>query len=514
MTEGQLAAQLQQAIAHHQRGHLAEAEQLYQAILSRDPNNFDALQLLGLIASQCGAYNAAIDLIGRALAIKPIHAVAQHNRGVAFMGLGRLDEALGCLEKAVAIRPDYADALLNRGSVLYQLGWLDAALMSYNRALAVAKGNAFALANKSVVLLDLDRPEEALAAADQALKAQPDNPDTLYNRGNALRMLKRLDEANAAYDRAIALRPDYPNAHLNAAMSHLAGGDFARGWEEYEWRWRTPQHAGTERNFTAPQWNGEDVRGKTLLIHAEQGLGDAIQFSRYAALAAECGARVVLEVHETLKVLLRPLAGVSEIIARGETLPAFDVHCPMLSLPRAFKTTVETIPAQVPYLTPDPGVVSSWQSRLPEGRRVGVVWRGNPKFGNDRKRSLEVAKLSPLLASGASLVSLQKEIAAGDEQWLAANNVVHFGNELRDFTDTAALASLMDAVVSVDTSVAHLAGALGKKTWILLPHRNADWRWMLDREDSPWYPTARLLRQPTVGDWDSVIARVARELAA
>jgi hypothetical protein len=292
-------------------------------------------------------------------------------------------------------------------------------------------------------------------------------------------------------------------------------GEFHKGWNEFEWRWRWGDFPSQKRNFTQPLWVGkESLAGKTILLHSEQGLGDAIQFSRYARMVSALGARVILEAGKPLLSLFSTLSGVSQLVERGSPLPSFDFHCPLLSLPLAFKTQMDSIPSSTPYLLSDPERVSRWQSRLGAKYkpRVGLVWRGNPTHKNDRNRSILLSQLIKHLPDHCLYVSLQKEVRDTDKDVLGyRNDIFQYGSELNDFSDTAAVCELMDIVISVDTSVAHLAGALGKEVWILLPYV-PDWRWLLDRNDSPWYPTAKLYRQEVIGDWNGVLEKVKSDL--
>jgi hypothetical protein len=342
----------------------------------------------------------------------------------------------------------------------------------------------------------------------------PGHPQVLTNRGHALRRLDRPLEALADFEAALVKGPEFPEAHFEAAMTRLTLGDFDAGWKAYEWRWKTGTFASQRRQFRCPLWLGDaPVSGKTLLLHAEQGLGDTIQFIRYAPLLAGRGAKVVCEVQPELRSLLSQFDNI-QIVAQGEPLPPFDLHCPLLSLPLAFATKPGTIPAAVPYLAPAAERLAHWRDRLPQQRpRAGFVWSGSPSHKNDRNRSIPLARLAALFDDPPlRCFSLQSELRDADNEVLRGlPNLVHLGAGLRDFADTAAVISLLDVVISVDTSVAHLAGALGKPVVILLPYA-ADFRWMRGRDDSPWYPTAKLLRQPAFGDWDSVIARLGDEL--
>jgi hypothetical protein len=331
----------------------------------------------------------------------------------------------------------------------------------------------------------------------------------LCNRGVTLHHLKRFEEALASYAGALAARSDYADAHYNEAHCRMLLGDFPRGWEKHESRWDMPLFRHRRRNFVQPQWSGsDDVAGKT-------GFGDTIQFCRYAPLVAARGARVILEVQEPLRELMRTLDGVAQILARGEPLPDFDLHCPVLSLPLAFGTQVATIPSATPYLRASAAAVRHWSARLGarDRPRIGFAWSGSPLHENDHSRSIGLGSFLQLFAGvDAAFVSLQRDIRAGDAAVLQGrSDVLHFGEEFEDFSDTAAMISNLDLIISVDTGVVHLAGALAKPVWVLLPFVS-EWRWLLDREDSPWYPTARLFRQDETRAWDAVIARVRAAL--
>jgi Glycosyltransferase family 9 (heptosyltransferase) len=333
----------------------------------------------------------------------------------------------------------------------------------------------------------------------------------------SLQAINRHADAIASFDRALALQPDFADAHFNQSLALLAIGDYARGQAKYEWRWKRSGPDGVRHNFGRPLWLGEyPLQGKTILLHAEQGLGDTIQLVRYVDPLARGGANVILEVHPELKPLLARLAGCRAVIARGEARPAFDVHCPLGSLPLALKTEPGSVPADIPYLAADAERVSRWRPRLEAfgGPRVALVWAGNAAHANDRNRSLPLAKLADLWAGGGvRFVSLQRDLRTGDAEILAAAPVLHLGHELADFDDAAAVLASCDLAIAVDTSVAHLAGALGRPLWVLLPFAS-DWRWTADRDRSPWYPSARLYRQPRARDWDSVVARLVGDLAA
>ena len=566
---------MQEAVALHQQGRLREAEKLYARVLKAEPEHFDALHLLGLAKAQGGqmgeAYRLmsaalklnpkapdawmnlanvlhalkrdaeALDCLDKAMALRPGDPDALHNRGNALLALGRPQDALACFDAVLARNPRHADALLNRGSALATLDRSEPALADFDAALALMPGHPAALYNRGNALSALGRYDEAIAAFDRALAAAPNHVQAWNNRGRALQVLNRHDDAIKSFDKAIELQKDYADAHFNRALSLLTLGDLAPGFEQYEWRWKRSGMSDTRRGYGKPLWLGEyPLTRKTILLHAEQGLGDTIQFARYAPLLARAGARVVLEVQPELKTLLAGLEGVAACYARGETLPAYDVHCPLGSLPLALKTEPGNIPADIPYLRADEAHLAKWRARIEAlpGKRVALAWAGNASHANDRNRSIDLALLEPLLAQGGvsggvSFLSIQRELRGNDAELLARHgNVSHLGGELSDMADTAAVAALADLTISVDTSVVHLAGALGRPVWVMLPFA-PDWRWTPARdpekwepvfgkdhaqtketgEHSPWYPQARLLRQPTLGDWPSVIAALRAELA-
>jgi len=441
----------------------------------------------------------------RAIALRPDFAEVFSNRGNTLHELERLVEALASYDRALTLRPDFAEALSNRGNTLHKLKRFEEALASYDRALTLRRDFAEALSNRGNTLRELKRFEEALASYDRALTLRPDFAEALSNRGNTLHELKRFEEALASYDRAITLRPYVPSTHIHEALCRFLIGDLDRGWKKFEWRRQ-------KRAFAKPRWLGSsEIVGRTILIHAEAGagFGDTIQFCRYVPLVAERGAaHVILEVQSPLKELMSTLAGGSQIVSRRDPLPDFDMYCPLLTLPLAFGTQLETIPSATPYLRPSAQIAAKWDARLGSRRRsrIGLAWHGD--LTRLPQRAISLNSLLPLLDVNATFVSLQREVRADDAAVLKdQSDLHHFGDELNNFSDTAALVSNLDLVISVDTSVAHLAGALAKPVWVMLPFV-PDGRWLLDREDSPWYPTARLFRQDEARSWDSVIARI------
>jgi len=530
------------AVTDYRAGRLAQAEDALRQATAAKPDHAQAFHLLGVIAHQRGFNAQAADHIRMAISWDAAQASYRCNLGVVLDELGQFEEAEASLRAALRLRPEYPEALNNLGKVLTERGRPAQAEESLRAALALRPDSRDALNNLGNALSDLGRAQEAEDTLRRALRLQPDTPDALNNLGVALSQLGRSSEAEASFQAALRLRPDYPDAHSNLGAAQfdlrrlaeaeasyrqalrlrpdfvdarrnlaclaLITGRYAEGWEENEWRWKTKHMAPAVRNFPAPLWGGEAIGGRVILLHAEQGLGDTLQFCRYAPLI-EAGAKVVLEVQAPLVRLLSRMPGVAQIVARGEALPSFDLHCPLMSLPRAFGTRLETIPA-APYLAAEPADAAMWRERLSGlvGLKVGLVWAGEPRAGFadleaiDARRSMALATLGPLAeAPGVSFVSLQKGKSATQAAVPPpAMSLVDHTADLKDFADTAALIDNLDLVISVDTSVAHLAGGMGKPVW-LLNRFDTCWRWLLDRDDSPWYPTLRQFRQPSPGDW-------------
>lgn len=497
-------------------GRYDEAITVFDQVLSIKRRSPEAHNNRGTVLDKMGRDEEALESFNSALAIKPGSPEILTNQASVLRKLGRHAEALKSFERVVAIKPDHAQAHTHRGVTLADLNRFDEALACYDRALALAPDLVEAINNRGHALEKLGRPDDALACYERALAINPAHAEVLYNRNNALAALGRHQEALASCSQATALNPAHVNAQWNEAMLRLRLGDFAGGWKKYEWRWKREGAAKKLRKFSQPLWLGQDaVAGNTILLHHEQGLGDTIQFARYATLLAKRDARVILEVQPPLKSLLSQIGGGVQVIGRGEDIPRFDLHCPLLSLPLACRTELGTIPADIPYLAAPADRIEQWKARLPQGKqRVGLVWSGNATHKDDHNRSIALSRLAPLFDTpDIAFVSLQKELRDSDAATLAADlRITDLGSHFEDFSDTAAVIAQLDLVIAVDTSVAHLAGALGKPVWILLPFC-PDWRWLLDRADSPWYPTARLFRQPRINDWDSVVAEVTRELA-
>ena len=519
---------------------------------ARNPQNAEALGNLGIALATVGELDRAAVSFERAVELNPSYAEALTNLGNLRLAQGRLNDAIACHRRAIAARPDYAQAWCNLGIALRarklpddaaqaqssfehaldlnpdfpeahnNLGLLlqdrgesRLALDEFDRALSLRQDYAEAHNNRGFALESLGTVDEAAIEYDRALRLKPEYAEAHNNRGGLLQAEGRLAEAGACFDRAVALKPDFAIAHYNRALLSLLLGGFAAGLREYEWRWGFLPH----REFSMPLWRGEPPIGKRILLHSEQGLGDAIQFLRYVPLVAAAGGEVVLEVGEPLMRLAQAIPEVSRVLRSGEPPPECDLQCPLMSLPLAFATRLESVPARTPYLAiPEAARRKADCLHWPgTGLRVGLVWAGNPKHRKDRERSIPLRFLEGLFkVPGVSLFSMQMGAAA--EELVRANElgITDLAPQIDDLADTAALLQRLHLVISVDTAVAHLAGALGVPAWVLLPFA-PDWRWLLEREDSPWYPSIRLFRQPRPGDWasmlDAVHAALADELA-
>jgi tetratricopeptide (TPR) repeat protein len=496
-------------------GELAKAERLYAECLQHQANSFDAFYGLGQIHYRRGRLDSALACFQEALKCDLSRAEGFAGLGLVFLALRDFAHALNSFQQGLRLEPDNAELLNGEGVSLLELRRPREALACFERVLARCPQHADALGNRGNTLLRLNRVEEAVAAYDRLLELAPNNAPLLANRAAALRRLDRPEEALASARKALAIKPGFAQARFVEAVARLSLGDFATGWQAYEARWHVGWLASQRRDYGAPLWLGkEPLDGKTILLHAEQGLGDTIQFVRYVPLLAAQGASIVLEVQEPLVRLLSGMSGVAKIIARKEPLPPYDFHCPLLSLPLACATTLATIPADVPYLAPAHADLARWQARLPAQRPlVGLAWSGERSHDNDLNRSLRLETLLPLFDSpGVGFVSLQHEVREEDRALLQSrSDIAQIGGEFTDFADSAAVIAALDAVIAVDTAVAHLAGAIGKPLFLLLPYA-ADFRWLRERGDSPWYPSAQLMRQPRFGDWDAVVGRLRQDL--
>lgn len=589
---------LQQALALHQKGQMAPAEELYKKALAKSPEHFETNYLYGMLKLHQEDWQTAAQQLGKAIELNPGHIDTYFDHATALQKLGRHEEAIRSLDRAIALKPDFAEALLQRGNSQRETGRTQAALDSFQRALAIDADNANAWFQRGNVkhdlkqlgeardsyrkavelrpdfaegwfnlgntLKDLEQPEQALEAYDHALEIEPDFAQALtnrgyvlflmkrsadalesydrasllddasselwFNRGSTLEDLQRFDEAIASYQRAQQIDPDAASPHWNESLTRLLLGDFETGWQKYEWRWSTEQMRDFERRLPQPLWLGkESLQGKTILLHSEQGFGDTLQFARFVPLLAAKGARVILEVQPSLKNLMANLPGVSQVITSSDyPRPQFDLHCPLMSLPLACGVTGDEDIPRAPYLAAEPKKWGEWYRRMPQNRalRVGLVWSGNPRVNNaaanrvDSLRSMPFETLAPIVElardqGGVEFYSLQvgDNAAAQLRRHPLAAYVKDYSAELRDFSETAGLIANLDLVISVDTSVCHLAGAIGKPVW-LLNRFNTCWRWQLERTDTPWYQNFTIFRQSVQGDWSDVIAQMREALSA
>ena len=601
---------LASAFEHHQAGRLPQAAQLYQEILRRNPNQFDALQLLGIIAAQSHNHQLATECFSKAikqnpsmpglyynlgnvlqeqgqlkeatasyrlaLALAPNYAETHNNLGLALEKQGELTEAIASYKLAVALQPSQAQSHQNLGLALQKQGDLAAAIACFQVAVTLQPDCAGFQVNLANVLQEQQRWQEAIAHYQQALFLQPDSAEIYHNLGMALHSLERWDEAIAHYQQALVIQPDvaeiysnmaatkrkqwrfneaiadyrqalflqphaaeihdnlgmilheqlrleeailhyklalnlkpnYANAHFNLSMALLLGGNLPPGFTEYEWRWQKVD--SPPRPFSQPLWDGSSLKGKTVLLHGEQGFGDQIQFIRYVSLVAQFQGRIVVECSLPLVRLFTTVTGINQVVPRGETLPTFDVHAPLMSLPLILGTTLETIPAQIPYLYPSPTIPMPLATAA-NTLKVGITWAGSPLLTGNQNRFCSLEDFLPLLdIPNVALYSLQTGLQAQELTSLSVP-IPDLSPQLNDFADTASMLAQLDLIISIDTAVAHLAGALGKPAWVILPFA-PDWRWLLKREDSPWYPTLRLFRQSQPGDWAGVMQRVKQAL--
>ncbi|WP_431661768.1 FkbM family methyltransferase [Pantanalinema rosaneae] len=507
------------AIALSQDGQLDAAIAHYQQAIALKADYANAHHNLGAVLFKQNRWEEAIPYYQQAITLMPEHVNARNSLGVALLRLGKLDAAKDQFATALTLKPDYASAHDNLGTVLQRQGQLDAAIDHYRQAIALKPDCANAYSNLGAALKEQGKLTESIACYQEAIRLQPDHADAYNNYGGTLVEQGKFHEAIGCYEQAIHYRPDYADAHLNLGIILLTLGDFPRGFAEYHWRWQTKQCP--DLRYPQALWDGADLHSKVILLTAEQGFGDTLQFVRYAPLVAQRGGHVVIACQKPLLRLLNTLVGIDRCVDRDRVDVQTHLHAPLLDLPQILGTTLETIPAQVPYLQVPPSGI-----RLPgegggqgdegdgEGRfKVGIVWAANPSSSTASKRSCALHQfLSLLEIPQITLYSLQKDCPEADRPLLTSHERVYdLSEQLEDFGDTAAAIAQLDLVISVDTAVAHLAGALGKPVWTLLSYV-ADWRWLRDRTDTPWYPTMRLFRQPQPGDWQTVFQQVATTL--
>lgn len=485
----------------------------YQKVLSLRPDSADAANNLGGALQRQGKINETIVQFRLACRLRPEWSVSQYNLGLALIAARQMDQAIEALQTATKLEPPLPQAWNDLGSAFRVTGRLEQSVAAYRQAITIQPEYSQAHTNFISTCIQLGNAltaarqiEQALAAYDQALALQPENADALVGRGTALHELARYDEEEAVYHRALTHRPGWALPEYNLGLLSLLRGDLAAGWMRYEARLRVPELAGSHLKVQGAPWNGEDLRGRSILIHAEQGLGDTIQFARYLPMVADRGGRITLMCHPELMRLLRGISGIDRLISLQDPPPQFDVHCSLLSLPRVFQTVLQNIPAAVPYLKAEKELqFRSRLNTLPAGLKIGLCWAGRKH--HIRGRAIEPELFQSLSQIGnISFISLQK-----GESIKPSLELVDWTTDLRDLADTAALVENLDLVISVDTAVAHLASALGKPVWVFLPHV-PDWRWMLEREDSPWYPTMRLFRQTARGDWAGPIGKLVEAL--
>lgn len=515
MSDPSIEQQIQQAMQLQSSGKVADAEQAWRQILEKEPNNTTVLRILGSIFGQTGRSHEAVELLGRCVIVDPGDAAAHSMLGAALAAIGHRERAIQHAGRAVELQPGSSHLHYNYGKALRDQKQNQAAAEQFRKATEAQPDFAAAWNNLANTLRDLGDLDEAYAAGQRAIALRPGNPQSLHNLGVICRDLLKLDEAMRLFDTALAYDPAFHECRLSRAMLLLLRGQYTLGWNEYEARFDVPRTMA-RKEYGKPVWDGQDPEGRTVLLYCEQGFGDAIQFARYAPILAERGATVILECRKELVKLFGSLRGVHQIVTPDEELPDFDAYRGILSMPMFSATTVETIPADIPYLRADRTQAKRWKRIIDPGSglRIGLVWAGAAGYGNDHNRSIALEQLAPLAVSvpEARFYSLQKGDAARQALAKPAGmKVIDLSAELNDFSDTAAAIENLDLVISVDTAVAHLAGALGKPTWLMLPF-SPDWRWLLEREDTPWYPSMRLFRQPALRDWPGVIGKIAEAL--
>lgn len=519
---------LLEAVQQHQQGHVTQARQAYIAYLNKEPQNFDARHLLGVTYLQSGDYPVALENIQAALQINPNNAAAYSNLGRVLHETQRYEEALASYDKAIQLKPDFAEAHYNKGNTLRELKRADEAIAAYELAIQHKSHYAEAYQNLGVIAHEQRHLEQAIALYGKTIAIKPTHAEAHSNRGVALKALHRIDEALRSFDLSISINPQYAQAYWNKAITLLLDGQYEKGWQLFEWGWAAKQR-GAQRHTDHPLWTGlQPLKNKTILLHAEQGYGDAIQFCRYAKSVSALGAKVVLEVPSPLVELCQQLEGVHAVIATGQPIADIDFQCPLMTLPMAFKTTLATIPSEAAYLRADTTTATHWKNKLSAftHKKVGLVWNGGFRphqpelwlLNSERNITLE-GMAQVLQHADIDFFSLQKgdpaesEIRGREKELWPQGNFHNFTAELKTFSDTAALIEQLDLVISVDTSTAHLAAAMGKPVW-LLNRADGCWRWLIDVDDSPWYPSVHLYRQGQDRNWAPVLKQVALDLAA
>lgn len=470
-----------EAFKYHQEGNLKEAKNIYEQILKHKPNHFDALQLLGILYGQINKKDKAIKLLELALQIKPDDAATLNNYGVILTEVNRTNDSYEVLDKATNIKPDYAEAYSNKGNTLKLL----------------------------------EKYDDAVKAYSKAIQLKPNYAEAYNNRGVIYKELSQMNLALKDLKKAISLKPDYPEANSTMGVTLLLTGNFSKGWEQYEWRWKDLSDPSVIRSFKQPLWDGKkSLKDKSILLYSEQGLGDTIQFSRYILLIKALGAKVILETHKELLNIVGSIDSNITVILIGQTLPHFDFQCPLLSLPLKFGTGLKNIPSPNRYICADKRIVPKWKKKIGSQKKplIGLAWEGNPLHKNDYNRSILLAELIPHLPKKYEYIGLQKDIRESNLKTLKRSSMIdNLIDKNVSMDDTAAIIENLDIVISVDTSVAHLSASMGKPTWILLPFV-PDWRWLLNRNDSPWYKSVKLFRQEKRGNWELVFKDLNKKL--
>ena len=498
------------------QGKLDEAIEYYRQALLADPNSAEAHYNWGTALKAQNRPVEAIAKYRQAIACKPTLVDAHYNLGTVLHELGRWDEAVPAYLEAARHKPDFAMAHNNLGNVYKLQGKIEEAVCAYERALLAESEHAEAFSNLGTLLQEQGKITETIECYRHAIRSKPGCSEAYNNLGNALQEQGQLTKALVCYEKSLRLEPDSAEAHYNRGLVYLSQERFAEAWPEFDWRLKCKNYP--VRIFREPLWNGSSFAGQTLLVHAEQGFGDTLHFARYLKHVCSRGGKVLFEVQPALVPLLHS-SGIEGVVAAGSPLPHFDLHVPLLNLPSIFRTDLTNLPAEIPYLTADPRLVESWGEELArhEGFKIGLNWQGNSRYASDRNRSIALKKFAPLASvSGVQFFSLQKKEGAEQLTEVTKNWPIHdWGSRLDEqcgaFMDSAAVMEGLDLVITSDTATAHLAGALGVKVWVALT-LVPEWRWLLEREESPWYPTMRLFRQTTLGDWQPVFQHMAAEL--
>ncbi len=500
------------------QGKLAEAVACYEKAIGLKHDMIEAHNNLGVAFHYQRKLDKSIDCYRKALNIKPHTPEVHNNMGNALKDMGKFEEAIACYEKTVKIKPDYAEAWFNMGNTCHDMNEPNNAASCFQKALEIKPDYAEAYFNMGNVYHELDRISEAINCYRKVLQLKPEYTDAYDNMGKAYQDMGKLEAALSCYENTLRIEPENADAHFDRSLVLLLNGNFKKGWQEYEWRFLRSEWKRTyPYHFNKPHWDGSSFSGKRLFIHSEQGLGDTIHFIRYLPMVKSLGGAVIFEAKKPLLNLFQDFPGIDELLEWSSVKKAdtkFDFYLPLLSIPYIFGTTKQTIQAKVPYIYADPGAIEYWRDYMKEpGFKVGLVWAGSPTNNDDRNRSCELKNFFPLSQiPEVQLYGLQKGADAAQVNGLPENmTVTNLGEKFKDFSDTAGVIENLDLVISVDTATAHLAGAMGKPIWTLLPFA-PDWRWMLNRETTPWYPTMRLFRQPNRGNWEAVFQQVELEL--